>query len=199
MATPIDFIILLVMSFALNLVPFAGPSNMIIASTAAIGIGNASPLTILFIGGMVALGSTLAKSTHYMVTFFISGKLAEKRRQKIAADAAKIKRWAFFLLFIAAATPIPDEPVVISLGLMKYKPAKFFVAYFLGKFSIGIMGAIMGKFAVESIGKFISPEIMIAISIILTIILTIILLKVDIGKLVEKYLPRKPKTEQEKN
>jgi membrane protein YqaA with SNARE-associated domain len=186
------------MSFSLNLIPFAGPSNLLIASTAAIGLGNADPLTLIFVGGFIALGSTLAKGVHYMVTFFISGKLAEKRRQKLDADAAKIKRWAFLLLFVTAATPIPDEPIVISLGLMKYKPAKFFVAYFLGKFAIGIMGAFLGGFAIDIFGDFMSSEAIIAISIVLTVIFTIILLKVDISKLAEKYLRRKPKTDQEK-
>jgi membrane protein DedA with SNARE-associated domain len=198
MAILIELIIIFATSFGLNLIPFAGPSNLLIASTAAIGLGNADPLTLIFVGAAIALGAALAKGTHYMVTFFVSGKLSEKRRQRLDADAAKIKRWAFLLLFIAAASPIPDEPIVIPLGLMKYSPAKFFGAYFLGKLSIGIAGAFLGGFAIDIFGGFISSEAMVVISIILTIVITIILLKVDMGKLAEKYLHRKPKPEQEK-
>jgi hypothetical protein len=48
-----------------------------------------------------------------------------------------------------------------------------------------------------------SPELMIVLSVVLTVVITIVLLKVDFGKLAEKYLKRKPtqKTEtvQEKN
>jgi hypothetical protein len=33
--------------------------------------------------------------------------------------------------FGSAATPIPDEPVAIPLGLTKYNPAKFLLAFFL--------------------------------------------------------------------
>ena len=198
MTTPIEIIIIFATSFGFNLIPFAGPSNLLIESTAAIGLGNADPITLITVGVVIALGAALAKGIHYMITFFVSGKLGEKRRRKLDADAAKIKRWAFLLLFTAAATPIPDEPIVIPLGLMKYSPAKFFGAYFLGKLVIEVMGAFMGGFAVDIFEGYISSEVMVVISIILTISITIILLKVDMGKLAEKYLHRKPKAEQEK-
>jgi membrane protein YqaA with SNARE-associated domain len=68
-----------------------------------------------------------------MVTFFVSKHLNEQRQKRLNTDAQKVRRWAFLLLFAAAATPIPDEPIIIPLGLMKYSPTKFFVSYFLGK------------------------------------------------------------------
>ncbi|MCL2358962.1 MAG: hypothetical protein LBH74_00995 [Nitrososphaerota archaeon] len=195
---PIDFIIVFATSFGFNLIPFAGPSNVLIASTLAIGLGATDPLSFIFIGGVLALGSALAKGIHYMVTFFISGRFLKNRRSKLDADAVKIRRWAFPLLFIAAVTPIPDEPIVIALGLMKYSPSKFFGAYFLGKFGIGVMGAFLGGFAINLFGDFLSIEVMAVMSIVMTVVITIILLKVDLGKLAEKYLSRKPKVDQEK-
>ncbi len=97
-----------------------------------------------------------------------------------------MKRWAFLLLFVAAATPIPDEPVVIPLGLMKYNLAKFFTAFFLGKLSITIIGAFLGNWSEDVFSSILSQEAMIVLSIVLTIIVTVILLKVDVGKLAEK-------------
>jgi membrane protein DedA with SNARE-associated domain len=200
MASIIDFIIIFAVAMGFNLIPFAGPSNLLIASTAAIGLGNVDAISLVLIGVLIALGASIAKGIHYMITFFISGKLSEKRRQRLDTDASKIRRWAFLLLFVAAASPIPDEPIVIPLGLMKYSPTKFFTAYFLGKLSIGIAGAFLGGFAVDMFSGIISPEVMTITSIALTIVITVILLKVDIGKLAEKYLHRKPKadTVQEK-
>ena len=126
--------------FRLNLIPFAGPSNLFIASTAAFMVDSDRLLS----GFLVAFGASLAKGAHYMVTFFVSKHLSEKRRQRLDAEGLKVKKWAFLLLFVAAATPIPDEPIVIPLGLMKYSPAKFFTAFFLGKLSITIAGAALG-------------------------------------------------------
>jgi uncharacterized membrane protein YdjX (TVP38/TMEM64 family) len=99
------------------------------------------------------------------------------------------------LLYVTAVTPIPDEPIVIPLGLMKYSPAKFFLSYFLGKLTIAITGAILGGFMETSFAGLLSTELMIAISVVFTIVITVILLKVDMGKMAEKYLHRKPKAE----
>jgi ABC-type Fe3+-siderophore transport system permease subunit len=86
---------------------------------------------------------------------------------------------------------------------MKYSPTKFFSAYFLGKLTIAIVGAFIGQEASNLFSGWFTPEQMfvvsIAVSIILTVVITIILLKVDIGKLSEKYLHRKNTQNNENN
>lgn len=202
MTTLIELIIVFATSFGFNLIPFAGPSNLLIASTAAIGLGTADPLILGTVAVLIALGSATAKGIHYLVTFFVSGKLSEKRRQRLDADAAKIKRWAFLLLFAAAASPIPDEPIVIPLGLMKYSPVKFFGSYFLGKLLIALAGVFLGERAGDFLSQWFTPTesfaISIGVSIVLTIVITYIILKVDLSKLADKYLHRKPKETQQK-
>jgi membrane protein DedA with SNARE-associated domain len=202
MATPIDFLIIFATSFGLNLIPFAGPSNLLIASTAAIGLAGADAGTLAFIAVIVALAAALAKGIHYMVTFFVSGHLSEKRQQRLHADANRIRRWAFPLLYAVAATPLPDEPIVIPLGLMKYSPVKFFSAYFLGKLTIALVGVFIGEQASNLFAPWLTPDqifiLSIVASIILTIAITYILLKVDLNKIAEKYLHRKPSQNQEK-
>jgi membrane protein YqaA with SNARE-associated domain len=201
MASIIEFIIIFLTGFGFNLIPFAGPSNLLIASTAAIGLGNADVGTLVIIGLIIALGAALAKGIHYMVTFFVSGHLSQKRQARLNADANKIRKWAFALLFLVAATPLPDEPVVIPLGLMKYSPVKFFSAYFLGKLTIAIAGAFIGQEANNLFSGWLSQEqifaVSIIVSIVLTVVITIVLLKVDLGKLTEKYLHHKPRQKAE--
>jgi membrane protein YqaA with SNARE-associated domain len=195
------FLLLFVSAFAFNLIPFAGPSNLLIASTAAIGMGNIDASTLVIIGVIIALGATVAKGIHYMVTFFVSEHLSQKRQERLNMDAKVIRRWAFPLLFLVAATPLPDEPIVIPLGLMKYSPVKFFSAYFLGKLTIAVAGAFIGQEANTLFAGWLSPDQMfiasIVVSIALTVIITYVLLKVDLNKLAEKYLHRKPKAQAE--
>jgi membrane protein YqaA with SNARE-associated domain len=196
MASIIELIFVLLTSFGLNMIPFAGPSNLFIASNAALVLNSTDPTTLVAIGFLVAIGAALAKSIHYLVTFFIGKHLSQNRRERLDADAVKVKRWAFWLLYIAAATPIPDEPVVIPLGLMKYSIAKFFTAFFLGKLSITIMGAFLGAWTKSTLSEWI------ALSVILTIVVTVILLKVDVAKLIEritgKYSKRKTTAKNKK-
>ena len=186
----IEFIITFAVALGLNLIPFLGPSNLLIASTAALTLVNPSPLTLITIGIIIALAASIAKGAYYIVTFFIRKHLNQNRQQRLDEEAKKIKPWAFILLYLAAATPIPDEPVVIPLGLIKYNPAKFFSAYFLGKATITIAGAFLGSWTEGLFSGWLSAEVMIIISIVLTVIVTLILFKVDLGKYFEKILKK---------
>ena len=187
MASGYDLLGVLITSFGLNLLPFVGPSNLLIASNAAI-IVDADPLTL---GLLVALGSASAKFIHYMVTFFLGRFIGERRRKRLDAAAMKVRRWAFLALFVAAATPIPDEPIVIPLGLLKYNPVKFFSAFFLGKLSITVIGAYFGKWTENILSSAISQQALMIASIVSTVVITIILLKVDVNKIAKRVLRRK--------
>jgi membrane protein DedA with SNARE-associated domain len=195
--TPLpELLIIFLTSFGFNLIPFAGPSNLFIASNFAIILGVNDPAMLIAIGFLVALGAALAKSIHYLVTFFVGKHLSETTQRRLDADAVKIRRWAAPLLFLAAVTPVPDEPVVIPLGLMKYSPTKFFLIFFMGKLIIGVSGAFLGAWAGNTVSEWLSPGATIALSISLTIAVTIILLKVDMRKIAEKYLRRKKDTQK---
>ena len=182
MASGVELLGVLLGSFTLNLIPFAGPSNLLIASNAALLV-NTDPFTL---GLLVALGSASAKFIHYIVTFFVGGLLSEQRRERLNEVNLKVGKWAFLALFTASATPIPDEPVIIPLGLMKYNPAKFCLAIFLGKTLITTLGAYLGQFGQSALSSLITQSALVALSIILTITITFILLRIDITKIAQK-------------
>ena len=184
----VEFTVTFLVAFGLNLIPFLGPSNLLIASTAALSFVNPDPTTLIALGLFIALAAALAKGVYYVVTFFVSNHLSEKNQQRLDKEALKVRPYAFFLLFLAAATPIPDEPVVIPLGLMKYSPVKFFSAYFIGKLTITVAGAFLGGWTEAHFSGLLSTEAMVALSIVLTVIVTVIMFKVDLGKLTEKIM-----------
>lgn len=179
---------ILLTSFLLNIIPFAGPSNLFIASNIALKMSSVDPLTI---GLFVAVGSASAKFIHYMVMFFAGKHIGEKRRERLDAAAPKLKKWAFLALFVVAATPLPDEPVIIPLGLIRYNPGKLFLAYFSGKLLIGVIGAYLGVFTHEVFTSMIDENALMIVSIVVTVVITIVLLKVDVMKLAERILKRK--------
>ncbi len=197
MTSLVELLVVLATAFGFNLIPFAGPSNLLIASNAALLLNTTDPWILVAIGFFVAIGASLAKSVHYLVTFFVGKRLKGKQRQRLDEDASKLRRWAFWLLFIAAATPIPDEPVVIPLGLMKYSPSKFFAAFFLGKLSITVIGAFLGAWTKSALSEWLSPELTVILSVILTVAITVILLKVDVGKIADRIVKRFRKKPQE--
>jgi uncharacterized membrane protein YdjX (TVP38/TMEM64 family) len=188
----IELLLVFATSFGLNLIPFVSPSNLFIASSSALILSAraSDPTSLVVIGCVVALGATIAKSIHYLVSFFIGKHLREKQTQRLESQTRRVKRWAFLLLFVTAASPIPDEPVVIPLGLLKYSPIRFFCAFFFGKILITIVGAFIGSWTANTFSGWISNEAMIAFSILLTVIITAILLKKDLGDIFRKLFKR---------
>lgn len=186
MASMIELLGVLLVSFGINMIPFASPSNLFIASNAALLISS-NPLSI---GIAVALGATLAKLVHYTVSFFVGKHIGEDRRKRLDAAALKTRKWAFLAVFIAAATPIPDDPVIIPLALMKYNPAKFASAYFTGKLLIAVLGAFLGYFGEGFLSEYLNQGLLMIISIVMTISITFVLLKVDLSKIEEQILKK---------
>jgi membrane protein YqaA with SNARE-associated domain len=186
MATVFELLSVLFFAFGINMIPFASPSNLLIASNAALLV-DADPVSI---GLLVASGSTCAKLIHYVVTFFVGKHIGKERRKRLDNTALQTKRWAFPAIIIAAASPIPDDPVIVTLGLMKYNPAKFSLAYFAGKLSITIVGASLGGFGERLLGGYLTQGVLAIISIILTIAITVILLKVNLSETAKRLLKK---------
>jgi hypothetical protein len=88
----IELLIVFATAFGFGLIPFAGPSTLLIASNAAVILGATDAPTLVFVGVLVALGSSLAKSVHYIITFCISSRLSKQRQQRLNADAKLINR-----------------------------------------------------------------------------------------------------------
>jgi len=175
------------LSLAINVIPFAGPSNLFIAGIAAMNMPSAN---FAAVGVLVALGASTAKLLHFYVAFFAGGMLKGSRRQRLDNYAKKLGRIGPLLLFLAAVTSIPDDPVVIPLGLMKYNPLKFLAIFFLGKVIITVLGAYLGLYTRLSLTGLFDSLTLTVLSIALTVIATIILVKVDLGKYLEPLIQR---------
>lgn len=186
MASLIELLGVLLASFGINMIPFFSPSNLFIASNAMLVI-NSDPLSI---GFLVAVGATCAKLIHYTISFFIGKHVGGESRKRLETAVEKTRRWAFLAVFIAAVTPIPDDPVVIPLGLMKYNPAKFALAYFIGKLSIAVLGAFLGEIGGQFLGGYLNQITLVIISVVLTVAVTVILLKVDLSRIEEQTLKK---------
>jgi membrane protein YqaA with SNARE-associated domain len=195
-----EAIILFATSFGVNIIPFFGPSNVFIASLAAINTDITSFLSIVVIAVVVSLGATMARIIHYKATPLISSHFSEKKRATLEANAAKINKHAFLWLCLTAATPLPEEPVIISLASMKYNIVKFSAAFFLGKLALTTLSAFAGntigntatEWLINTFPAWLTPEIIITImSTVFAIILTVILLKVDLSKLTKCFRRQK--------
>ena len=171
-----------VISFGLNIIPFAGPSNLFIAVNVSI-LFHADPILI---GLLVALGASVAKTIHYFVMFFIRRYISEQKSVRIEKFGKKILKYKMLAIFIVAATPIPDEPVIIPLGLARYSPIRFFVSYFAAKLAVAVPGAYFGQVGEVIVGSLIGDVWLIILSVALTVAVTVVMLKWDIDEILRR-------------
>lgn len=153
---------------------------MVLAGVAALTYSLLGPIGIaeaVIIGIVVAMSATLAKLIHFYVVRGSRVVLSEERLRSLDAEKARVQKWGALALFIAAASPVPDDPLIVYVGLTKYNTVKFTISYFIGKVAVTIAGAIIALFVgILSSGFFESMPIVVA-SIALTAIITGILFK----------------------
>ena len=119
---------LFIACFLINMIPFLSPSNMVLAGAAALILFN---LNWVIIGVIVAIAATLAKLIHYFIVRGSRAVLSDERIESLEEERGRVEKWGALALFIAAASPVPDDPLIVYVGLTKYNVVKFLVAYFV--------------------------------------------------------------------
>jgi membrane protein YqaA with SNARE-associated domain len=170
-------------TFLVNMLPFSSPSNLVLAASISINISEINPLIV---GVLVASGSTLAKLAHYYISFYGARVLDDKTRNRLENYGCKVGGLGAIILFLAAASPIPDDPIIVALGVVKYHPLKFLAVFFSGKMVISTLGAWMGNALNPVLTSALGDVGTAVISVILTIVVTIFLIKIDVEKMVER-------------
>ena len=171
---------LFIICFAINMIPFLSPSNMVLAGAAVLTLSILGPVGIaeaLLIGIIVAITATLAKLIHFYVVRGSRVVLSEERLKSLDSEKARVEKWGALALFIAAASPVPDDPLIVYVGLTKYNTVKFLLSYFTGKVAVTIAGAIIALFGLTLGGGFFESMPVVVASIALTAIITGILFK----------------------
>lgn len=171
---------LFIICFAINMIPFLSPSNMVLAGAAVLTFSILGPVGIteaLLIGIIVAITATLAKLIHFYVVRGSRVVLSEERLKSLDSEKQRVEKWGALALFIAAASPVPDDPLIVYVGLTKYNTTKFIFSYFTGKVAVTIAGAIIALFGLTLGGGFFESMPIVVASIALTAIITGILFK----------------------
>ncbi|MHA1964039.1 MAG: VTT domain-containing protein [Candidatus Thorarchaeota archaeon] len=171
---------LFIICFAINMIPFLSPSNMVLAGAAVLTFSILGPVGFteaVLIGIIVAITATLAKLIHFYVVRGSRVILSEERLKSLDSEKHRVEKWGALALFIAAASPVPDDPLIVYVGLTKYSTVKFLLSYFTGKVAVTIAGAIIALFGLALGGNFFESMPIVVASIVLTAIITGILFK----------------------
>ena len=152
---------LFIICFLINMIPFLSPSNLVLAGAAMLLLPAFNPI---FVGVVIAISATAAKLIHFFIVRGSRMVLSEERLKSLDSEEQRVKKWGAFALFIAAASPVPDDPLIVYVGLAKYSTWKFIISYFIGKVAVTILGAVIGY----SVGGFFESMPIVLASIALT-------------------------------
>ncbi len=175
-----------IVSLAVNLLPFSSPSNLVLAGAVAFLFPAMNPL---FVGMAVAIAASIAKTAHYYVASYVGAKAGGKT-EKLGSYGKRLGKWGVLAAFVAAATPIPDDPVVIPLAISHYSPVKFFVGYFTGKVLVSVSGAYLGRQSALTFQSLFPSNEYIVLTAVVSVLIATALLKADLPALASRVRSR---------
>jgi len=143
---------------------------MVLAGAAMLLLPSFDPFIV---GIIVAISATTAKLIHYFVVRGSRTVLSDERLASLDSEKQRVEKWGAIALFIAAASPVPDDPLIVYVGFAKYNSVKFVVSYFIGKVVVTIIGALIGY----SVGSYFESMPIVLASIALTVLITGFLFK----------------------
>lgn len=112
-------------------------------------------------------GSVAAKALIFWCSYYGRNILSIKTRTRMLPLHKFINKFGWIAVILTSATPIPDAPVNIHLGLAKYDFWKFIIAAFVGKliaYELVVFAVIfMGRsFLNDSISKINDAQLLMA-------------------------------------
>ena len=126
-----------------------------------------------------AAGSVAAKTLIFWCSYYGRNILSIKTRTRMLPLHKFINKFGWIAVIITSATPIPDAPVNIHLGLAKYDFWKFIIAAFVGKliaYEIVVFAVIyMGQSFLNDSISMISGMQLLMVGLAITILYVVIL------------------------
>jgi uncharacterized membrane protein YdjX (TVP38/TMEM64 family) len=106
----------------------------------------------LFVGIAAGAGAAIGETTGYLLGIG-GGKLIRMKWNKQVEKIEKLfaKYGGFVILFLFAATPLPDDIAGVVAGVLKYPVKKYFIAVLMGKIALSVALAYGGYFGYHQI------------------------------------------------
>ncbi|RLE65618.1 MAG: hypothetical protein DRJ47_04605 [Thermoprotei archaeon] len=161
-----------------NAIPFFPVPYLI----AIVLLATSKSINPIFLGIAGGLGGGVGKLVTYYIGKFTGTLVYKGDERQLIALKRLLGNYGALAAFIMAATPSPDDAVLVVLGAIEYNLKKFFIAVTLGKIALTTGITVVVQIFAEGIeglfGEGSSLEI-IVISLILTVVIMLLIDKVD--------------------
>ena len=164
---------------------FPIPYQVVIVTLGSLGW---NPLLLAIAGG---LGSATGELSGYALGYYGARLMSEERRRKMEFFVKIFDKYGPVAIFIFALTPLPDDLLLIPLGILRYKFWKTFIPCVAGKFLICFILAYFGGLFRDLVILIFGEEgswLGMAITMVALFIVLLVLLKVDWEQVFKKYV-----------
>ncbi len=147
-------------------------------------------LNPLMLGLVCGLGSTVGEFSAYLIG--MGGRRVLHDRYSKQLDTAKklVEKYGVAIIFLFALLPLPDDLILIPLGMMKFDIKRAIAAMFAGKFLMCTAVAYAGRYSYTIIRDVFASSGWLGgvLSTGLMIVFIYAMLKIDWSKFIEEDL-----------
>ncbi len=147
-------------------------------------------LNPLLLGFVCGLGSTVGEFSAYLIGRGGRRVLNSRYEKQLETAKSLVQRYGAWIIFLFALSPLPDDLILIPLGMLRYNLRKAMTAMFLGKFLMCSSIAFAGRYSYSFIKRIFTSSGWLGgvASTLLLVVLILALLKVDWTKYVDEHL-----------
>lgn len=147
-----------------------------------------STLNPLYLGLVCGIGSTIGEFSAYLIGRGGRKVLDERYEKRLDTAKILIQEYGMLVIFVFALLPLPDDLILIPLGILKYSIRKAMIAMFIGKTLMCTTVAYGGKYSYEIVKEiFASGGIIGGIaSVLLLGVVILAMLKIDWTQLIKR-------------
>ena len=141
----------------------------------------------LLLGLVCGLGAGIGEFSAYLVGRGGRELVEEKYGRRLESMKRLIQRYGALAIIVFAATPLPDDLLLIPLGLLRYDLKKALLACLLGKWLMCTTIAYAGRFSYELILKLFKGggPLSMVIGLILLALMLVAMLRIDWTRFLE--------------
>ena len=146
-----------------------------------------SVLNPLALGLVCGVGSTIGEFSAYMIGWGGRTVLEERYGKRLEDAKLLIEEYGMLAIFLFALLPLPDDLILIPLGVLRYDLSKAIISMFIGKTLMCTFVAYAGRYSYSIVAEIFSSSGIFGgvISIILLAIILYGMIKIDWTKFIK--------------
>ena len=103
----------------------------------------------IFLGLSSGVGSAIGEFSSYFIGKGGSKMILDRYERQVSVTRRLLERHGSSLIFLFALTPLPDDLLLVTYGIINYDLRKAFTAMLLGKILMNTIVAFAGKYSFE--------------------------------------------------